>query len=950
MAAESIVVGNWGRRKQPTINTDTQQVVRGEDLAGQTVQTNQGPYVMQGPREGVQVTEPVKRLPPTVATTDNPLIVKGAPVASPTQPDQREIEIMVKKAKNETLADDDLRFLAEKALQERDTQQVIDLPDGSQKILDKNGNVVGIRSARMMAARREMEQQEAARKAADAAGMPMPQEQFLPKGQTPAQTNYQPTLEDIINMTPEERLAYQQRGYNQMAQEQMGALDQFANQQQDVYNKRIADVQAQIEAEKAKGEEGNNELLKAFEAEQRAAAAESKQDVTEAGAEGMDRLQRLAARRGMSRSSSTEKALVNASENTQKLVADIERQTNQAVREYQVQLLDKLDQKIGKLEDRVYNLGDQAAQAELASLQERQKTYVELMANDPSNPSNMLDLAQKMADQKLEESKALREEAMSVFENAIKYGFTPESLTEEQKQNIATSLGIKVSELPDIINKALTTEANKNVDVSYQVDLDGNVTAIAYNKNTGEFNTKDLGGIGKGQATRYQAVTDPITGQSRIFDPITGRFVDGGGGTGTPGYNLPTIPGQPGKVVITATTENTPKNLRENCVFFARSIVPDLPVGLVTSEQKRNMINSTIPAAGSVAMMPTFGDPKIGHVAVVEQVNADGTVTIVESNVQKAADGSMAISRRTGTPAQLGIEGYWESPKVKASNYTRPKEGEGEEINSQNTYPTEAPGQLNFERVLAKGGNVDFKQGYAAYLTETGKPASNEAYQDYTSRYYAAQEKGLTANEKPATLDQSNAALFGTRLKQSEDVFDQLASEGFDFTKQDYIAQRAAPTDIFGISTGGLGKSPELKRQEQAERNFINAVLRRESGAAIAPSEYASANLQYFPQPGDTPEVLAQKKLNRMAAIQGFEVASGTAGEKLAASLSGYSTTTPESSKMNTVKTMIQFDLNNGGQPKDIVNAMLRSEYAADVQADLDKGYTPEELIQLYTQ
>jgi hypothetical protein len=698
---EKIVQGDWGRARQKLVasplETNT-QFPREANLAGSTVKTDQGAYTMQGAsaggvpiRQGVQVPPLQPRQAPTGATPENPLVVKGQTVPLPTQDArQREIDIMVKKAKDETLNDQDLRFLAERAIRQRDVPAV------------------------------------------------------QPVAQPVAQPTGQPGITDIMNMTPEERLAYQQRGFQDMANQQLGSMDEFAQQQQDVYNKRIADVQAQIEAEKAKGESGNNELLKAFEAEQRAVADESKQDVTEAGAEGMDRLQRLAARRGMSRSSSTEKALVNASENTQKLVADIERQTNQSIRGYQVQLLDKLDQKIGQLEDRVYNLGEQAAEAELSTLKERQQTYAKLMASDPSNPANMLDLAQKMANQKLADSKALREEAMSVFENAIKYGFTPEALTEEQKNNIALSLGIKASELPGIIDKALTTEANKNVDVSYQVDLDGNVTAIAYNKNTGEFKTKDLGGIGEGQATRYQAVTDPITGQSRIFDPITGKFVDGGGGDGTPGYNLPTVPGQPGKVVITANTENTPAYLKENCVFFARSIVPDLPVGLITSEQKRNMINSTVPAAGSVAMMPTFGDPKIGHVAVVEQVNADGTVTIVESNVKRAADGGMAISRRTGTPAQLGIEGYWQSPKVKASNYTRPKEGEGEEINSQNVYPAETPGQLNFERVLSKGGNVDFKAGYAAYLTETGKPASNEAYQDYSNRYYAAQEQGLS--------------------------------------------------------------------------------------------------------------------------------------------------------------------------------------------------------------
>ena len=49
----------------------------------------------------------------------------------------------------------------------------------------------------------------------------------------------------------------------------------------------------------------------------------------------------------------------------------------------------------------------------------------------------------------------------------------------------------------------------------------------------------------------------------------------------------------------------------------------------------------------------------------------------------------------------------------------------------------------------------------------------------------------------------------------------------------------------------------------QAARNFINAVLRRESGAVISPTEFAEARKQYLPQPGDNAAILAQKEANR---------------------------------------------------------------------------------------
>lgn len=62
--------------------------------------------------------------------------------------------------------------------------------------------------------------------------------------------------------------------------------------------------------------------------------------------------------------------------------------------------------------------------------------------------------------------------------------------------------------------------------------------------------------------------------------------------------------------------------------------------------------------------------------------------------------------------------------------------------------------------------------------------------------------------------------------------------------------------------------SPEFQQYDQARRNFVNAILRRESGAAIAESEFENANKQYFPQPFDDPATINQKRLNRQLATR----------------------------------------------------------------------------------
>jgi hypothetical protein len=83
-----------------------------------------------------------------------------------------------------------------------------------------------------------------------------------------------------------------------------------------------------------------------------------------------------------------------------------------------------------------------------------------------------------------------------------------------------------------------------------------------------------------------------------------------------------------------------------------------------------------------------------------------------------------------------------------------------------------------------------------------------------------------------------------------------------------------------------LGKAPilgndlvsaEFQQHQQAERNFINATLRRESGATIQPDEFETARAQYIPQPGDAPAVLAQKKRNRERVLDNFVREAGPA-------------------------------------------------------------------------
>ena len=70
--------------------------------------------------------------------------------------------------------------------------------------------------------------------------------------------------------------------------------------------------------------------------------------------------------------------------------------------------------------------------------------------------------------------------------------------------------------------------------------------------------------------------------------------------------------------------------------------------------------------------------------------------------------------------------------------------------------------------------------------------------------------------------------------------------------------------------------SNEFQQFNQAQRDIINAILRRESGAVISDQEFANADKQYIPQPGDSDQVLAQKKRNLRTVLESYKRDAGS--------------------------------------------------------------------------
>ncbi|MFQ0815376.1 hypothetical protein AVM02_02430 [Brucella anthropi] len=66
-------------------------------------------------------------------------------------------------------------------------------------------------------------------------------------------------------------------------------------------------------------------------------------------------------------------------------------------------------------------------------------------------------------------------------------------------------------------------------------------------------------------------------------------------------------------------------------------------------------------------------------------------------------------------------------------------------------------------------------------------------------------------------------------------------------------------------TAANAGASAETQKYVAAVENFINPVLRKDSGAAVPASEYPKYFARFIPVYGDRPEVIAEKKLYREA-------------------------------------------------------------------------------------
>lgn len=178
------------------------------------------------------------------------------------------------------------------------------------------------------------------------------------------------------------------------------------------------------------------------------------------------------------------------------------------------------------------------------------------------------------------------------------------------------------------------------------------------------------------------------------------------------------------------------------------------------------------------------------------------------------------------------------------------------------------------------------------------------------------------------------------REQESKDIVYAARAEGA-LAALDPVADQLANLgprllEYVPLGQGRQFQDPMFQIANNAGLEFLAAILRKDTGAAITAQEIEIYGQTYLPQPGDSPQALAQKKEARSRALRALQApmrpeataaVSGVVGEEAAVPAPAG---LPEAFINNsTVQRLVRENANVGVTPESIWNAMTAEERAA---------------------
>jgi hypothetical protein len=283
-----------------------------------------------------------------------------------------------------------------------------------------------------------------------------------------------------------------------------------------------------------------------------------------------------------------------------------------------------------------------------------------------------------------------------------------------------------------------------------------------------------------------------------------------------------------------------------------RMITPNLPPGTSLGRDRKTGLFKV--QEGNFVVYDSNKNP----VGLVPIPKAQGTDAFSGTGMENQARNALVRGARepafTSTPEYAAARSYLLKPRF--------------DPQTQTMIPPEDLSQFPPATYSAQGQTAPAPQQPNAAPPQVGQPGAPPTPTP-PGGIVATPVLGLPQKQQPMTEGQAKAYGFAQRMATANSLLDDLAIQG--------TSKRGRFLEGLPGGLGNLAQRPEFQRFEQAKRNFMNAQLRDESGAVIGPTEFMSADLQYFPQPGQetNKELLAQMAENRRQVVEAMMVKAG---------------------------------------------------------------------------
>ena len=227
----------------------------------------------------------------------------------------------------------------------------------------------------------------------------------------------------------------------------------------------------------------------------------------------------------------------------------------------------------------------------------------------------------------------------------------------------------------------------------------------------------------------------------------------------------------------------------------------------------------------------------------------------------------------------LGLDPYTGAPVTQYKHTPTPGD-EMTDVRSREQFVTTEQRQRDEMRQRERQHGASLAQSAAQHRENMGKPQ----FQVTDSGVLAIDPRTATArpvmgedgrpieNVKAPTEIQARAQMFGSRMESATKIMNDLeAKAGFN------------PTSPLNLMAGASGASTPLnylaskdaQSYSQARKNWSEAELRFKTGAAVTEKEIEDNVKIYFPQPGDSKEMVQQKAMARQQAEAAMRAVGG---------------------------------------------------------------------------